>query len=81
MLVLSRFRDEAITVGLNVRITVISIKGDKVRLAIEAPSDVEVHREEVYKKKFGNFPANPSNVAPSTDQPSGDDPGHYVQTR
>ena len=49
MLVLSRKKDEAITVGDDVRITAVDVRGDKVRLGIEAPADVEVHREGVYK--------------------------------
>lgn len=49
MLVLSRNTDEAIIVGDNVRIVVVEVRGDKVRLGIEAPKDVSVHREEIYK--------------------------------
>lgn len=48
MLVLSRKRDQQIVVGDNVVITVIEIRGDKVRLGIEAPAQVPVHRSEVY---------------------------------
>lgn len=47
MLVLSRHENEAIVVGDNIRIVVVSIRGDKVRLGIEAPKDVSVHRLEV----------------------------------
>ncbi|WP_425618088.1 carbon storage regulator CsrA [Anatilimnocola sp. NA78] len=49
MLVLSRHRDESIVIGNKVVVTVIDIRGDKVRLGIEAPSDVPVHRQEVYE--------------------------------
>ena len=48
MLVLSRKRDERIVIGGNIVITVVEVRGDKVRLGIEAPSDVPVHRQEVY---------------------------------
>ena len=48
MLVLSRQRDESIVIGQNVVITVVDIRGDKVRLGIDAPSEVPVHRREVY---------------------------------
>ena len=48
MLVLSRKKDERIVIGGNIVITVIDIRGDKVRLGIEAPHDVPVHRQEVY---------------------------------
>jgi carbon storage regulator len=48
MLVLSRKHDERIMIGENIVITVVDIRGDKVRLGIEAPKDVPVHRQEVY---------------------------------
>ena len=48
MLVLSRQRDESIIVGDNVQITIVDIRGDKVRLGIQAPSDISVHRKEVF---------------------------------
>ena len=48
MLVLSRKRDEKIVIGDNITLMVIDIRGDKVRLGIDAPKDVSVHREEVY---------------------------------
>jgi len=48
MLVLSRRRDETIMIGENVEITVVDIRGDKVRLGITAPARIPVHREEVY---------------------------------
>lgn len=49
MLVLSRQRDESIIIGDNIVITVVDIRGDKVRLGIEAPRDVPVHRQEIYE--------------------------------
>jgi carbon storage regulator len=48
MLVLSRQRDETIMIGDEIEITVVDIRGDKVRLGINAPSHVPVHRKEVY---------------------------------
>lgn len=48
MLVLSRHKDEALMIGDNVKITVIDIRGDKVRLGIEAPMEISCHRQEVY---------------------------------
>lgn len=50
MLVLSRHKDEVITIGNDIRVVVVDIRGDKVRLGIEAPRDVPVHRLEVFKK-------------------------------
>ena len=48
MLVLSRNKEQTIVVGDDVRITIVDVKGDKVRLGIEAPRSVSVHREEVW---------------------------------
>ncbi len=49
MLVLSRKKDEKIIIGDNIAIMIVDIQGDKVRLGIEAPREVSVHREEVYQ--------------------------------
>ena len=49
MLVLSRHREEAIMVGDDVEIVVVDIRGDKVRLGVNAPSRVAVHRKEIYE--------------------------------
>lgn len=49
MLVLSRKEDEKILIGDDIEIMVISIRGDKVRLGINAPKHIPVHREEVYE--------------------------------
>lgn len=49
MLVLSRKSNEAIRIG-DIKVTVVEIRGDKVRIGIEAPKDVPVHREEVYEE-------------------------------
>lgn len=50
MLVLSRKPGESVTIGDEVRITVLSISGKQVRIGIEAPSEIAVHREEIYNK-------------------------------
>ena len=69
MLVLSRQRDESIIIGDNVQITVVDIRGDKVRLGIEAPAEISVHRKEVFdaiqrenRKAAG---LSPDDVAPA----------------
>ena len=49
MLVLTRHRDECIMIGDDVVITVVDIRGDKVRLGIDAPQHIPVHRQEVYE--------------------------------
>ena len=48
MLVLSRKKNESIVINDEITITIIEIRGDKVRLGVEAPRDVPVHRREVY---------------------------------
>lgn len=50
MLVLSRKKDETIVIGDNIIVTVVEIRGDRVRLGIEAPKDVTIHRREIYDK-------------------------------
>ena len=49
MLVLSRQRDQSIIINDNVVVTIVDIRGDKVRLGIEAPSEIPVHRREVFE--------------------------------
>jgi carbon storage regulator len=49
MLVLSRQRDQTIMIGDDIEITVVDIRGDKVRLGINAPQHITVHRKEVYE--------------------------------
>jgi len=49
MLVLSRQKDESIMIGDDVEITIVDVRGDKVRLGIVAPREVPVHRREVYE--------------------------------
>ena len=67
MLVLSRKKDESIIINDHITITVVEIRGDKVRLGIEAPKEVSVHRREVYEaireqakagQPNGNLPEN-----------------------
>ncbi len=48
MLVLSRKKNESIIINDHITVTVVEIRGDKVRLGIDAPKDVAVHRREVY---------------------------------
>jgi carbon storage regulator len=60
MLVLSRKRDESIVIAGNITITVVDIRGDKVRLGISAPAEVPVHRKEVYDAIKRQEPVAPS---------------------
>ena len=59
MLVLSRQRDETIVIGDSIRVTIVEVRGDKVRIGIDAPRDVTVHRQEIYdaiKKESSGTP-------------------------
>ena len=49
MLVLSRKRDEQIVINKDIVITIVELRGDKVRVGITAPKDVPVHRREIYE--------------------------------
>jgi len=49
MLVLSRKKNESIVINDNINIVVVEIRGDKVRLGVEAPKEIPVHRREVYE--------------------------------
>lgn len=48
MLVLSRYRDESIYIGDDIIVTIVDIRGDRIRLGIQAPPNVSVHRQEIY---------------------------------
>jgi carbon storage regulator len=50
MLVLTRKTDESIIIGDDIRITVVEVRHDQVKLGITAPRDIPVHREEVYRE-------------------------------
>lgn len=70
MLVLSRKKNESIVINSDITITVVEIRGDKVRLGIDAPKEIPVHRREVYdaihnSKEEANDPAP---VSRSSDQ-------------
>jgi carbon storage regulator len=50
MLILTRRVGEALKIGDNVDVTILSVKGNQVRIGISAPKDVSVHREEIYSR-------------------------------
>lgn len=72
MLVLSRQRDEIIMIGDNIEITIVDIRGDKVRLGISAPKEIPVHRKEVWESiQRENRDAAERSTQISLDQVSG----------
>lgn len=79
MLVLSRHRDEAIMIGDEVEITIVDIRGDKVRVGINAPSHIPVHRREIYEairkenEQASGFNGNPIGSIHPEDRPSSKD--------
>ena len=50
MLVLSRYKDQSIYIGDDIVVTIVDVRGDRIRLGVEAPSDVPVHRQEIYEE-------------------------------
>ena len=76
MLVLSRKKDESIVINNDITIVVVEIRGDKVRLGVEAPKEVPVHRREVFDAIARGEPVSdalPAETLPAT-LPSGADP-------
>ena len=74
MLVLSRKKNESIIINNDITIVVVEIRGDKVRLGVEAPKEVPVHRREVYdairRSELGS-----QDQAATNSESSGDDAG------
>jgi carbon storage regulator len=50
MLILTRRTNETLMIGDDVKITVLNVKGNQVRIGIDAPNDIAVHREEIYQR-------------------------------
>ena len=77
MLVLSRHCDETIMIGDEVEVTIVDIRGDKVRVGITAPSHITVHRREIYdairleNEQASGLSSNPIGTIHPEDHPTG----------
>jgi carbon storage regulator len=63
MLILTRRVGETVVIGNDVTVTVLGVKGNQVRLGVNAPREVAVHREEIYERIQGEQPATGVKVA------------------
>lgn len=70
MLVLTRKKNESIVINDVIKVTVVEIRGDKVRLGIEAPREIDVHRQEVYDQIHGKHPEERHEAAAAPVPPS-----------
>ena len=70
MLVLSRKKNESIVINNDITVTVVEIRGDKVRLGIVAPKEVPVHRQEVFDAIHGKAPGAEPASAPVVAKPA-----------
>jgi carbon storage regulator len=68
MLVLSRKKNEQIVIGDGIVITIVDVRSDKVRIGIDAPADVPVHRHEVYLALQKQAEAAPAAATEANDQ-------------
>jgi len=70
MLVLSRRRDERILIGDNIEIVIVEIRGEKVRIGIDAPTEIAVHRAELRTSAEGQIEAKPPPAKPPKQVPA-----------
>ena len=68
MLILTRRLGEAITIGKDVKLTVLSIKGNQVRIGVDAPKEVSIQRSELIEKKENEENSEHADIGESTEQ-------------
>ena len=76
MLVLSRKKNEAIRIGEDITIVLVELRGDKARIGIEAPSDIPVHRQEVYDAIHRNAQKETMRALETTDLTAPQEPSN-----
>ena len=64
MIIMSRKKNESVVIGDDIVITVVEVRGDKVRLGVVHPKDVPVHRYEVFEAIHGSSPPEPPPRSP-----------------
>ena len=67
MLILTRRIGETLTIGDNVQVTVLGVKGNQVRLGVNAPKEIPVHREEIYQRIQKEKETNAAHPLPRSD--------------
>lgn len=75
MLILTRRIGESLIIGDNINVTVLGIRGNQVRIGVNAPKDVAVHREEIYEKIRNEQGGSPANATKKSDEQSDFDTG------
>ncbi|MBI2914871.1 MAG: carbon storage regulator CsrA [Firmicutes bacterium] len=76
MLVLTRRVDESIMIGDDIKVTVIDIRGEQVKLGIVAPKSIPVHREEIYREIQEEGPRTASSEIPPPTGPPREEDGN-----
>ena len=83
MLVLSRYKDQSIYIGDDIVVTIVDVRGDRIRLGVEAPANVPVHRQEIYEeiKRKKDSPDEPETRAKGSGRADLDRNGYTRELR